>query len=220
MAGFIKLHRKILKWGWYKDTYTKVVFLHLLLNAAYEDMEFQGIKLKPGQLVISRRRMAKDLGIGEQSVRTALDHLQSTHEITIKVTNRFSVITVENWGKYHVDNFLGNPQSNPQSDQQLTHDQPTGNPQKRNKEGKEIKNNYYSTDSNINYLHKGENEELSTGMEGLKKNHEIAADHGKKETRKATNRGRAMAAPYSSNEFQDYLKVMRARMRKKGMRPR
>ena len=31
--GYIKLYRKMKKWGWYKDQNTKDVFLHLLLEA-------------------------------------------------------------------------------------------------------------------------------------------------------------------------------------------
>ena len=44
-AGFIKLYRKMLEWGWYDDGPTKDVFIHLLLIASYED-KFYGVKLK------------------------------------------------------------------------------------------------------------------------------------------------------------------------------
>ena len=31
--GYIKLYRRMMKWGWYTDTPTKCVFLHLLFLA-------------------------------------------------------------------------------------------------------------------------------------------------------------------------------------------
>lgn len=35
--GFIVLSKKMLKWGWYQDNNTKVLFIHLLLIANWEE---------------------------------------------------------------------------------------------------------------------------------------------------------------------------------------
>lgn len=102
MAGYIKLHRQLLQWGWYSDANTFRVFMHLLLMANFEEHEYRGIVLKPGQLITGRKKLARDLKLSERSVRTALEHLKTTNEITIKTTNKFSVITIENWGKYQL----------------------------------------------------------------------------------------------------------------------
>lgn len=40
----------------------------------------------------------------EDQLRTSLEHLKSTNEITIKTTNRFSVITVCKWEEYQIEN--------------------------------------------------------------------------------------------------------------------
>lgn len=101
-GGYIKLHRRFTKWGWYNDPNTARVFIHLLLTASWEECEYHGHKIKPGQVVTGRKMLAKDLKMSEKQIRTALEHLQSTNEITIQVTNRFSIITVVNWGKYQV----------------------------------------------------------------------------------------------------------------------
>ena len=53
-----------------------------------------------GQLVTSVARMGADLGFSRQQVRTALDKLKSTNEITIETTKRYSIITVVNWDEY------------------------------------------------------------------------------------------------------------------------
>lgn len=101
--GYIKLHRKLLDWGWYKDPNTKAVFLHLLLTANYTESEYMGVKIHPGQTVIGRKALAKTLGMSERNVRTALTHLKMTNEVTIKVTNKFSVVTIVGWEKYQLD---------------------------------------------------------------------------------------------------------------------
>lgn len=138
-GGYIKLHRKLLEWGWYSDANTFRVFMHLLLTASYEENEFRGHKLKPGQTVIGRKRLAKDLKMSEQSVRTALQHLISTNEITIKSTNKFTIVTIENWGKYQVDMDGINQQISHQANQQSTNNQPTTNHTQEGKEGKKVK---------------------------------------------------------------------------------
>jgi biotin operon repressor len=96
----ITLNRKILKWGWYKDSITKDVFIHLLLNANWHSGEHLGQPLLRGQCIFGRKIFSKELGISEQSIRTAINHLKSTNEITIKSTNKFSVITIVNYNVY------------------------------------------------------------------------------------------------------------------------
>lgn len=98
--GYIKLFRKMVDWGWYKDNNTKAVFLHLLLTANYKETEYMGVKIYPGQTVIGRRSLASTLGMSEKKVRTALNHLKRTGEVAIKTTNRFSVVTITNWESY------------------------------------------------------------------------------------------------------------------------
>ena len=98
--GFIKLHRKMVLWGWYQDTPVKCLFLHLLLTANFTEGNWRGEIIKPGQLVTGIKRLSSEIGLTEQQTRTALKKLQSTNEITIKPTNKYSVITVVNWEKY------------------------------------------------------------------------------------------------------------------------
>ena len=118
--GYVKLHRAMLEWEWYKDQNTKAVFLHLLMTASYKDNEFCGHHIKPGQVVCGRKQLARDLGLSESTIRTSLKHLILTNEITIKPTNKFSIITIENWGKYQLCDDDINQQINQQLNHQLT----------------------------------------------------------------------------------------------------
>lgn len=133
-GGYIKLHRKFTKWGWYNDVNTKAVFLHLLLTASWEECEYRGYKIMPGQVVTGRKLLKKELKLSEQEIRTALNHLKSTNEITIKTTNKFSIITIENWDKYQLGEF----ESTSKSTSKLTNKQPTTNHVKESKEYKEV----------------------------------------------------------------------------------
>jgi hypothetical protein len=119
--GFIKLHRSILKWEWYTDANTFIVFIHLLLNAQWEDSRYRGYEVPRGSLVVGRKKLAKELKISERSVRTSLEHLKSTNEITIKSTNKFSIISITNWEKYQgMDVKIDQP-----NDQRPTNNRPT-----------------------------------------------------------------------------------------------
>ena len=139
MNGYIKIHRKITEWGWYKDPNTKAVFLHLLLTANYREREYMGMKILPGQCIIGRLELAKTLGLTERSVRTALQHLKSTNEVTIKTTNRFSVVTIVNWEKYQMDDCKTTSKTTSKvTNKRPANDQQTTTPKER-KERKESK---------------------------------------------------------------------------------
>lgn len=146
MNGFIKLHRKMIEWGWYSDCVVKDVFLHILMTANYTDGSYRGYEIKAGDAIIGRKRMSQDLGFSEQQIRTAIKKLESTGEITLKSTNKFTIATVENWAFYQCDEELATSEQ-PTNNQQLTNNQPTSNQQvttskKYNKViNKEIKNN-------------------------------------------------------------------------------
>ena len=90
--GFIKLHRKTLDWEWSSKPLTMAIFVHLLLKANHQENKWQGITIKAGQIVVGRKQLSADTGLTEQQVRTALNHLKSTSEITIKSTNKYSII--------------------------------------------------------------------------------------------------------------------------------
>ncbi len=152
LGGYIKTYRKMLSWEWYKDVPTKVLFLHLLLTASFKDGRYMGYEVKAGQCIVGRRALAKQTGLTEQQVRTALKRLEKTGEITLKPTHLFTVITIENWALYQTDSIFINPRSN----HQATHHQPTSNPPSTtSKECKESKN-----DKNVNSIYIAAVEEI------------------------------------------------------------
>ncbi len=95
--GFIKLHRSILDWRWYKDVNTCHLFTHLQLMANYTSGDFRTHTLKRGQLITSLKHLSEQTGLTVQQVRTALNHLKSTNDITINSTSKYTMITINNY---------------------------------------------------------------------------------------------------------------------------
>lgn len=121
MGGWIKLHRTINKWGWKKSPNHVAVFIDLLLMANHEESEFMGTKIPRGSLTTSSQAISDRTGVGRQSVRTILNHLKSTKELTITTTTKFTMISINNWDEYQL--------ANQDPNQRLTNDQPTTNQQ-------------------------------------------------------------------------------------------
>ncbi len=135
MNGFIKLHRKIAKWEWYQDANTFRLFVHLLLIANHEDKRWQGKEVKRGQTITGRKALSKSLKLSQQQIRTSLNKLKSTSEITIKATNKFSLITLT-----HYDSYQSRDQIATNKTTSYAHNgQPTSNHKQELKELKEVK---------------------------------------------------------------------------------
>lgn len=143
--SFIKLHRKMLKWEWYNDINTKVLFIHLLLIANWEDKKWEGNLIKRGQVVTGRKKLSKETGLTEQQIRTSINKLISTNEITTETTNKYTVVTIVKYEDYQqtrekITNEITN---------KSTFEQPTNNQQvtttKEYKEIKEYKENNNNT---------------------------------------------------------------------------
>ena len=141
LSGFIKLHRKLVAWGWYQDYVVKDVFLHLLLTANFKPTPWKDRILEEGQVVIGSQSLAAELGFSRQQVRTALCKLKSTNEITIESTNKYSVITIVNWRDYQSsEKFSTSKSTNTATINQPTNNQQITNNQPQRKNGKNVKN--------------------------------------------------------------------------------
>lgn len=128
-GGWIKIFRTMLTWEWYDDINTKILFLHILLKANFEDKKWHGIEVKRGEFITSYAKLSKELKISVRSVRTALDKLKSTNEIAIKTTSKYTLINVVNYGKYQEYQTISDIVNDKQSDNQSTSDRQTNDKQ-------------------------------------------------------------------------------------------
>ena len=99
-TGWIKLHRSFLKWEWYNNVNTKMLFIHLLLKVNYEDKEWHKINIPKGSCITSINHLAQELDLTPRKIRTALENLKTTNNVTIKTTKKYTLVTIENWEKY------------------------------------------------------------------------------------------------------------------------
>lgn len=98
--GFVKLYRSMLTWEWYDDINVKILFLHLILTANYEDKKWRGKVIKRGQRVVSVKKLSEELGITVRQVRTAIEKLVMTNELTNSKFAECNVLTLVNYDKY------------------------------------------------------------------------------------------------------------------------
>lgn len=159
--GYVKLFRKFLKWEWYQKSEMVHLFLHFLLLANHEDGRWQGQVIKRGQFITGRKSLKRDTRISERTIRTCIERLKTTNEITTEPTNRFTLITIVNWEDYQ--NKPTNKTTNTLTNKRPTNDQlPTTNKNSKNdknnkEEKKENKFSPPSLDDVKSYCLKREN---------------------------------------------------------------
>jgi len=102
--GWICLHRKALSNGWLRNHKLWVFWCYCLLKASHKENKVmigtQQVTLQPGQFVFGRKTASKETGLSEQSIRTYVHNLYTWGNLTIKSTNKYSLITVVNWELY------------------------------------------------------------------------------------------------------------------------
>ena len=95
--AFIKIHKKMMQWEWYDDLKTFKLFMHCLLRAEYKPGSWHGISYDTGQFITSLQNLADETHLSIQEVRTALNHLISTGELTSTQQGKARIITVVKW---------------------------------------------------------------------------------------------------------------------------
>lgn len=144
--GWIKIWRKSLENGWLRNHKLWTFWCWCLLKAThkehYQIVGYQSVRLMPGEFIFGRKASSKELNMSEQEIRTAVDSMRKRKNLTIKSTNKYSIITILNWDSYQSDTININQQTN----QPLTSKQPaTNHKQECKKEKKEKKEIIYPT---------------------------------------------------------------------------
>lgn len=120
MEGWITLHRKFLTWEWFDKPEMVQLFIWLLLNANYADKKWQGQVIKRGQILTTTPKIMEALRLTERQTRTCISRLKSTGEVSVKTTNRFTIITICNYDRYQNDNLANDGQNDGQNVTQTT----------------------------------------------------------------------------------------------------
>ncbi len=141
--GYVRLWRKSIDSGIIKNHKVWVFWTWCLMKANHEKdykqiVGFQEVVLQPGDFIFGRKASSKENGLSEQNIRTCLSFLKKSKNLTIKSTNKFSIISIVNWSTYQ---FIED-ETNQQSNQQVTSNQPASNHKQEplNNKTKELKN--------------------------------------------------------------------------------
>lgn len=98
--------------------------MHILIHANFETKKWHGMTVKRGQILTSVRKLASDSGLSEQQTKTALSKLQTTGEITSKATNKYTILTIENYDFFQArDDSATHEATNEQPTEQQTNNQ-------------------------------------------------------------------------------------------------
>jgi predicted transcriptional regulator len=126
MSGWVKIHRQILEWEWYEDINTCRLFFHLLIKVNHKERNYKGKIVSVGETLTGLDKLSCETNLSVQQIRTSLNKLKSTNEITINSTSQGTVIKVVNYGKYQVAT------SEPTDDQQTNNKRVTTNKNEKN----------------------------------------------------------------------------------------
>lgn len=124
--GYVKLWRKALDSGLLQNGPAWQLFGYLLLRATHKPVTVvvggRVVKMDYGQCIFGRLKAAKDLGLSERNIRTALKLLENMEIVTTEATNRFTVIKFVNWEVYQLERPAGDQPDG----QQVTSRRPAG----------------------------------------------------------------------------------------------
>lgn len=141
MSGYIKLHRSINEWGWKRDPKMVALWVHLLVNANHKPSRFRGHDVPKGGMIFGINSLAQQTGLSPRSVRTSLKHLENDKQISIKTTNKFSILVIENWDKFQTSDIQT---TNKNDEERHSNDIQTTTSKEGKKERKDIDDDCYA----------------------------------------------------------------------------
>lgn len=150
MRGWVKIHRSFLTWEWFDKPEMVQLFIYLLLQANHDAKEWHGITIERGQIVTSVARIAQDTRLSPRSVRTCLNRLKATNEVTIESTSQYTIVTISKYDTYQDADETSDKANDKANDKRVTNERQTNDKQtttnKNDKNYKNDKNIYTHTD--------------------------------------------------------------------------
>lgn len=114
--SWIKLYRKILKSPIWENEKALKVWIWCLVKATFEERkQLVGktiVELEKGQFVTGRKKASEELNMKERTVYDYFKLLEKLQMISINSNNKFSIITVEKWEDYQVEELKNQQQRN------------------------------------------------------------------------------------------------------------
>ena len=154
--SYIKLFRKLLNSPIFENEKALKIWIWCLLKATHIEREQlvgqQIVKLKKGEFVFGRNKASEELKMTESTVYKYIKLLEKLQMISIKSNTKFSIVSIEKWEDYQIEELKNNNKVTTEEQQSNT-----------NKNVKNIKNNISS--SNDEELKEHRSEERRVGKE-------------------------------------------------------
>jgi len=157
LQGWIKLHRKIRSNAIFNDLQLFRLWVICLTEATHKGYDQplgrQLLRVEQGQFITGRfdlhemynRGLKPKDRVAEKTVWRWLEKLQELEYLTIKTTNKYSIVSIDNWALYQGNEFDGDQLN----DQQMTNKCPTNDQlMTTNKNVKNVKNDNNNTTTN------------------------------------------------------------------------
>lgn len=125
--GFIKIDRAIEDWEYWGRPEAVALWLHILVNANWTVGYFRGIKVNRGEFITSLDKLAKEVGLTTQKLRTLLALFEKSENITRKTTNKYTVIKVVKYDTYQALQSTEQQANQQTNNKQITNKQQTNN---------------------------------------------------------------------------------------------
>ena len=140
--GYIKLDRRLLDWEWKDDPNMVALWIEILLQANFKEHNYHGDYFEPGTFPTSVEKLSRATGLTVRQVRTCLERLKKTKELTIESTNKGTKICVVKWAQYQGQY----PESDKQNDKRTTNERQAIDNSLRKKESKNERDIYKDVD--------------------------------------------------------------------------
>lgn len=124
----------MLNWEWYSKPNMVQFYVHILLKANHAPGRWRGFDISRGQLITGLHTLSNETGLTIRQIRTCIKNLKTSGELTSKVTNKFSILTICNYETYQDDLSAGDkPNDRPlTSKRQASDKQATTNKKNKN----------------------------------------------------------------------------------------
>lgn len=110
--SYIKLFRKLLKSPIWENEKALKIWLWCLLKATHIEREQlvgqQIVHLEKGQFIFGREKASEELNMTKSTVYKYIKLLEKLQMISINSNNKFSIVSIEKWEDYQIEELKDN----------------------------------------------------------------------------------------------------------------
>lgn len=141
MTSWVKLHRQILEWEHFTEPTVLQVWVCLLAMTRPRERRIHGVYVKPNEALISYRNLHEITGLAINTVKSAIDKLVQSGEISVKATGMGTLVKIEKFQQYQLRKRVSTINTPADTPIDALVDTPADTPVDTHEESKTLKNN-------------------------------------------------------------------------------